>query len=100
MDRARDVCQIVLVERHRGTGAVVNGFVSGFGYTENCAVASTVAHGDGDWEIAQFCNATLVAANTYDLTKLLRGRLGSEHAMRSALPAGATVVLLEGALHR
>lgn len=44
MDRANDVCQIALVERHRGTGAVTNGFVSGFGYTEDCAMASTVAH--------------------------------------------------------
>jgi adenine deaminase len=44
MDRQADVCQIALVERHRGTGEVVNGFVSGFGYTANCAVASTVAH--------------------------------------------------------
>jgi adenine deaminase len=44
MDRARDVCQVALVERHRGTGKVVNGFVSGFGYTSDCAVASTVAH--------------------------------------------------------
>lgn len=43
-DRAQDVCQIALVERHRGTGAVVNAFVSGFGYAEDCAVASTVAH--------------------------------------------------------
>src|SRR5690606_17987420 len=33
-----------LVERHRGTGGVVNGFVSGFGYDVPCAVASTVAH--------------------------------------------------------
>jgi adenine deaminase len=44
MDRANNVCQIALVERHRGTGAIVNGFVSGFGYTADCAVASTVAH--------------------------------------------------------
>ncbi len=44
MDREADVCQVALVERHRGTGAVVNGFVSGFGYTGSCAVASTVAH--------------------------------------------------------
>ncbi|GGA82046.1 adenine deaminase [Brucella endophytica] len=44
MDRRNDVCQIALVERHRGTGAVVNGFVSGFGYTLDCALASTVAH--------------------------------------------------------
>ncbi len=39
-----DVCQIALVERHRGTGGVVNGFVSGFGYTGDMAIASTVAH--------------------------------------------------------
>ena len=44
MDRDNDICQIALVERHRGTGGVVNGFVSGFGYDKPCAVASTVAH--------------------------------------------------------
>ena len=44
MDRAADVCQIALVERHRGTGQVVNALVSGFGYNVDCAVASTVAH--------------------------------------------------------
>ncbi len=44
MDRANDVCQIALVERHRGTGDVVNAFVSGFGYDSDCAIASTVAH--------------------------------------------------------
>ncbi len=44
MDGPNDVCQIALVERHRGTGDVVNGFVSGFGYDKPCAVASTVAH--------------------------------------------------------
>ncbi len=44
MDRTADVCQIALVERHRATGAVVNAFVSGFGYDTDCAMASTVAH--------------------------------------------------------
>jgi adenine deaminase len=44
MDRRNDVCQIALVERHRGTGGVTNGFVSGFGYMQDCALASTVAH--------------------------------------------------------
>lgn len=38
------VCQIALVERHRATGDVVNGFVSGFGYEGRMAIASTVAH--------------------------------------------------------
>ncbi len=44
MDRANDICQIAVAERHRGTGSVANAFVSGFGYTADCAVASTVAH--------------------------------------------------------
>ncbi|MBL4600205.1 MAG: adenine deaminase [Rhizobiaceae bacterium] len=44
MDAANDVCQIALVERHRATGGVINGFVSGFGYNKPCAMASTVAH--------------------------------------------------------
>ncbi|MBN9234461.1 MULTISPECIES: adenine deaminase [Phyllobacteriaceae] len=44
MDRRNDVCQIALVERHRGTGGVTNAFVSGFGYGEDCAMASSVAH--------------------------------------------------------
>ena len=39
-----EVCQIALVERHRATGAVTNGFVSGFGYQGRMAIASTVAH--------------------------------------------------------
>ncbi len=43
-DMAQDVCRIALVERHRATGEVTNGFVSGFGFNVPCAVASTVAH--------------------------------------------------------
>ena len=43
-DAKSDVCRIALVERHRGSGAVVNAFVHGFGYDAGCAVASTVAH--------------------------------------------------------
>ena len=38
------IAQIALVERHRATGGVVNGFVSGFGYEGRMAMASTVAH--------------------------------------------------------
>lgn len=44
MDRKNDICQIALVERHRAKGTVTNGFVSGFGYYKDCAVAATVAH--------------------------------------------------------
>ncbi len=41
---AEGTCQIALVERHRGTGGVTNGFVKGFGYEGRMAMASTVAH--------------------------------------------------------
>ncbi len=44
LDPAQDVCRIALVERHRWTGEVTNGFVAGFGFNAPCAVASTVAH--------------------------------------------------------
>jgi adenine deaminase len=44
MNREGDVCQIAIVERHRGLGTVVNAFVSGFRYDVDCAVASTAAH--------------------------------------------------------
>jgi adenine deaminase len=43
-DPAQDVARIAVVERHKGTGAVSNGFVHGFGYDRPCALASTVAH--------------------------------------------------------
>jgi adenine deaminase len=39
-----DLAKIALVERHRGTGAVQVGLVSGFGFEAPCAAASTVAH--------------------------------------------------------
>ena len=55
----------------------------------------------GEWEILQFGNADLIAANTYRLTRLLRGQRGTEFAMgAAAAPAGATVVLIDAALHR
>jgi adenine deaminase len=43
-DISRDVAKIALVERHKGTGKIMRGLVSGFGFTEKCAIASTVAH--------------------------------------------------------
>jgi len=43
-DMNRDIAKIALVERHKGTGGVTMGLVSGFGFTSKCAIASTVAH--------------------------------------------------------
>ncbi|HEU0297387.1 MAG TPA: adenine deaminase [Anaerolineales bacterium] len=44
VDLERDIAKVALVERHKGTGGVTMGLVSGFGFTAKCAVASTVAH--------------------------------------------------------
>ncbi|HUG35135.1 MAG TPA: amidohydrolase family protein, partial [Anaerolineales bacterium] len=43
-DIPRDLAKIALVERHKGTGGITLGLVSGFGFTAKCAIASTVAH--------------------------------------------------------
>jgi adenine deaminase len=64
MDRPADVCQIAVVERHRGTGTIANGFVSGFGYNVDCAVASTVAHDSHHMIVVGTCkNDMALAAN-------------------------------------
>jgi adenine deaminase len=44
VDMRCDLAKIALVERHHGTGNVQVAFVSGYGFTAPCAVASTVAH--------------------------------------------------------
>jgi adenine deaminase len=44
VDMERDIAKVALVERHRGTGKVTMGLVSGFGFNDKCAIASTVAH--------------------------------------------------------
>jgi adenine deaminase len=44
VDMERDIAKIALVERHKGTGGIMLGLVSGFGFEGKCAVASTVAH--------------------------------------------------------
>ena len=62
------------------------------------ANALAVRNDDGEWEILQFATATLVDTSVYNLTDLLRGRLGTEHAMRSPVAAGARVVVLDGGI--
>jgi adenine deaminase len=44
VDMERDINKIALVERHKGTGGVTVGLVTGFGFNVPCAVGSTVAH--------------------------------------------------------
>ncbi|UDL93981.1 glycoside hydrolase/phage tail family protein [Lichenihabitans sp. PAMC28606] len=53
----------------------------------------------GQWEVVQYAVATLTGVNSYNLTRLLRGQLGTEAAMAAPsgapMPAGARVVMLD-----
>jgi hypothetical protein len=62
------------------------------------ANALALQNADGEWEIIQFATAELVAPGQWRLTRLLRGRQGSEQAMRSPVAAGARIVVLDSAL--
>jgi hypothetical protein len=60
--------------------------------------AAAVQRPDGAWEVLQFASAELTAPNTYRLSRLLRGQLGTEWAMADRLAAGAPFVLLDRAV--
>ncbi len=55
---------------------------------------------EGEWEVFQFLTARLVSPGVYELSGLLRGQAGSEHAIRTPLAAGAPFVLLDESVVR
>jgi adenine deaminase len=64
-DLARDIAKVALVERHKGTGGVTLGLVSGFGFEGKCAIASTVAHDSHHMLVVGTDEASMaVAANS------------------------------------
>jgi len=60
-DPARDILKIAVVERHKGTGNVGKGFVSGFGLQKG-ALASSVAHDSHNIIVAGVTDADMAAA--------------------------------------
>ncbi|CUA90595.1 Putative phage tail protein/GTA TIM-barrel-like domain [Chelatococcus sambhunathii] len=54
-----------------------------------------IQNADGEWEILQFASAELIAPDQYRLTRLIRGQLGSEYAMRDPVGPGAPFVMLD-----
>ncbi|MEO0563888.1 MAG: adenine deaminase C-terminal domain-containing protein, partial [Chloroflexota bacterium] len=61
-DLQNDVLRIALVERHKGTSGVINGFVSGFGFVGQMAMASTVAHDSHHMIVVGTSEANMAAA--------------------------------------
>jgi len=62
LDPRLDIAHLALVERHQGSGAVVNGFVTGFGFDVPCAIASTVAHDSHHLVVAGTSKHNMAAA--------------------------------------
>jgi hypothetical protein len=79
----------VQIPSTQGLSSLDDLFVLAGGNT--CAIRNA----DGQWEILQFATAELIAADQYKLTRLLRGQLGSEYAMRDPVAAGAPFVVLD-----
>ncbi|MEZ5937573.1 MAG: glycoside hydrolase/phage tail family protein [Hyphomonadaceae bacterium] len=65
----------------------------------NGANAMLIECNDG-WELAQFAGAEFLGGGTFRLTRVLRGRQGSESEMQSGAVAGARVLFLTGAERR
>ena len=86
VEAENDVAQIALVERHRATGAVVNGFVSGFGYTGQMAIASTVAHDS---------HHMIVVGTSRAMMALAANRLGEVGGGITVWKDGAEIALVE-----
>ncbi len=57
-----DLAKVALIERHRGSGTVQVGLVSGFGFRARCAVASTVAHDSHHLIVVGTDEASMAAA--------------------------------------
>ena len=62
LDPAQDIARLSLIERHHGSGDVVNAFVGGFGLRGNCAIASSIAHDCHHLLVMGTDTATMAAA--------------------------------------
>ncbi len=85
-DIETDVAQIALVERHRATGDVVNGFVSGFGYKGRMAMASTVAHDS---------HHMIVVGTDREMMAMAANRLGEVGGGVTVIKDGEELALVE-----
>jgi hypothetical protein len=65
--------------------------------------ANLCAIGDGstgNWELFQFARAELVAPSVYDLSKRLRGQVGTDGIMPDVWPVGSRIVILNSAVRQ
>lgn len=60
----------------------------------NSPIAIAIENVDGECELVQFVNMEFKGSGIYKLTRLLRGQLGTNYAMRDAVAAGANIVVI------
>jgi adenine deaminase len=80
------ITKIALVERHHGTGTMQVGLVAGFGFSERCAIASTVAHD---------CHHMLVAGTDEHCMVLAANRLAEVGGGQVVVRDGKVIGLVE-----
>jgi adenine deaminase len=83
------VAKVALVERHLGSGRMQVGLVSGFGFSERCAIASTVAHD---------CHQMIVVGTDENGMALAANRLAEVGGGQVVVKDGQVVGLVELAI--
>jgi len=86
---AAGLAKVALIERHHKTGAIQLGLVSGFGLTEPCAIASTVAHD---------CHHMLVVGTSDKDMALAANKLAEVGGGQVVVLKGKVIALIELAI--
>ena len=73
-DMNRDIAKVAVVERHKATGRVQMGLVSGFGFNVPCAIATTVTH-DSHHMIVVGTSETDMAMAANELARIGGGQI-------------------------
>ena len=84
LDDSQDIAHLSLIERHHASGAIVNGFVAGFGLRGDCAIASSIAH-DCHHLIVMGTNTAAMAAAIARLVEVGGGALVLQDGVERAL---------------
>jgi adenine deaminase len=74
VDMSRDIAKVAVVERHKATGGVQVGLVTGFGLNTACAIATTVAH-DSHHMIVVGTNEADMAMAANELARIGGGQI-------------------------
>lgn len=61
----------------------------------NGANAAAIRAANGEWEIVQFANAERLVSGEWELSRLLRGQMGTDPAMRAGCTPDADLVILD-----